>query len=143
MINVDSIENGVVLDHIKPGTSLRIYHLLGLDKLDHTIAVIQNARSTKYGRKDIIKIEGEEALNLNLDMLGFLDPNITIIRIQGGRVIDKRQLSLPETLVNIVRCKNPRCITSIEEEIDHIFKLGENGEYRCVYCEERLSRSSL
>ena len=142
MINVDSIENGVVLDHIKSGTSLKIYHLLGLDKLGHTIAVIQNARSTKYGRKDIIKIEGKEALDLDFDMLGFLDPNITIIRIEDGKVIDKRQLSLPKTLTNIVQCKNPRCITSIEESIDHIFKLTENGEYRCVYCEDRLSRSS-
>ena len=111
-----------------------IYKYLHLDKLDCCVAIIKNARSAKYGKKDIIKIDGE--LEIDLDMLGFLDPNITVGIIRDGKLVEKRKLVLPKELRNVIKCKNPRCITSVEEGIDHIFLLGENQRYRCAYCEQ-------
>ena len=125
MLYIDSIQNGLVIDHIKAGTSMRIYHLLRLDRLDCGIA--------------IIKIEGE--IDLNLDILGYLDPNITIVIIKDGKVSEKKSLTLPKTLTNVIRCSNPRCITSAEEGIDHIFVLSEKGRYRCIYCDEEFHPS--
>lgn len=134
MLNIDSLENGVVIDHIAAGTSMAIYDLLELGRLDCCVAIIKNARSEKFGRKDIIKIDGE--LPINLDILGFLDPNITIGIIRDGRLVEKQKPQMPKTLKNVIRCKNPRCITSSEEEIDQIFLLTENKKYRCAYCEQ-------
>lgn len=134
MLNIDSIQNGIVIDHIQAGTSMKIYDLLDLGELDCCVAIIKNARSKKYGKKDIIKIEGN--LDIDLEILGYIDPNITVDIIQDGRIIEKKQLVLPKKLKNVIRCKNPRCITSIEEEIDHIFVLSDNHHYRCIYCEQ-------
>ena len=142
MLNIDSIQNGIVIDHITAGTGMALYQLLGLEKLDCSIAIIRNARSSrKTGKKDIIKIEGEN-LNLDWDVLGYLDPEITINVIQDGKIVDKKRPERPQRLVNVVRCHNPRCITSIEEEIDHIFELTDSGKYRCIYCEEELNVKS-
>ena len=134
MLNIDSLQNGIVIDHIKAGASMAIYDLLKLGKLDCCVAIIKNARSAKYGKKDIIKIDGD--LEIDLDMLGFLDPNITVGIIRDGKLVEKRKLVLPKELRNVIKCKNPRCITSVEEGIDHIFLLGENQRYRCAYCEQ-------
>lgn len=134
MLNIDSLQNGIVIDHIKAGASMAIYDLLKLGKLDCCVAIIKNARSAKYGKKDIIKIDGE--LEIDLDMLGFLDPNITVGIIRDGKLVEKRKLVLPKELRNVIKCKNPRCITSVEEGIDHIFLLGENQRYCCAYCEQ-------
>ena len=134
MLNIDSLQNGIVIDHIKAGASMAIYDLLKLGKLDCCVAIIKNARSAKYGKKDIIKIDGE--LEIDLDMLGFLDPNITVGIIRDGKLVEKRKLVLPKELRNVIKCKNPRCITSVEEGIDHIFLLGENQRYRCADCEQ-------
>lgn len=136
MLNIDSIQNGIVIDHIAAGTSMKIYDLLGLGELDCCVAVIKNARSGKYGKKDIIKIEGE--IEMNLDMLGFIDRNVTVDIIRAGKIVEKKRLVLPGRLRNVIRCKNPRCITSIEEEIEQVFILGENEKYRCVYCEQEF-----
>ncbi len=137
MLNIDSIQNGIVIDHIAAGTGMILYNLLGLDKLDCSVAIIRNARSNKSGKKDIIKIENCP-VDLNLDMLAYLDPGITIVTIVDGVVVKKERPELPRQLVNVVQCRNPRCITSIEEECDHIFVLSENGKYRCAYCEQEL-----
>ena len=134
MLNIDNLQNGIVIDHIKARASMAIYDLLKLGKLDCCVAIIKNARSAKYGKKDIIKIDGE--LEIDLDMLGFLDPNITVGIIRDGKLVEKRKLVLPKELRNVIKCKNPRCITSVEEGIDHIFLLGENQRYRCAYCEQ-------
>ena len=139
MLYIDSIQNGLVIDHIKAGTSMRIYHLLRLDRLDCGIAIIKNVRSAKYERTAIIKIEGKH--DQNLDILGYLDPNITIVIIKDGKVSEKKSLTLPKTLTNVIRCSNPRCITSAEEGIDHIFVLSEKGRYRCIYCDEEFHPS--
>jgi len=134
-MNIDSIKCGFVLDHIKAGKSMEIYKYLELDKLDCCVAIIKNVKSSKMGRKDIIKIDDE--FDINLDILGYIDPDITVNVIKDGVIVGKHHLELPEKLVNIVHCKNPRCITSIEQEIDHVFKLSdkEKGIYRCIYCE--------
>ena len=139
-MNIDSIKNGYVIDHIKAGKSLEIYKYLNLGDLDTQVAIIKNAKSKKTGKKDIIKID--ENTNIKLDILGYLDPNITINKIKEGKIIEKFHPSLPEKLVNIVKCKNPRCITSIEQELPHICELTdrENGIYRCKYCEEKVER---
>ena len=137
MLNISGISEGFVLDHIKAGTSLQIYHDLNLDKLDCTVAIIKNAKSSKMGRKDIIKVEGDASW-LNLDVLAYLDPNISVTIIENGKAVRKEQPKPPKRLVNIVRCKNPRCISSIEEECDQIFELSSNGKYRCIYCEQEL-----
>ena len=140
MLNIDSLEKGVVIDHIEAGRSMEIYRVLELDKLDCSVAIIKNARSKKSGRKDIIKIE--DRIDIDLDVLGFIDPNITVNIIDGGRIIEKKHLQLPERIVNVAKCKNPRCITSVEQELDHVFVLTdpEKGVYRCMYCEQEYKR---
>lgn len=138
MLNISGIHEGFVLDHIQAGMSLQIYHDLKLDKLDCTVAIIKNARSNKMGKKDIIKVECPvEALDL--DILGFIDHNITVNVIQGDRIVEKKILSLPNEVKNVIKCKNPRCITSIEQELDQIFQLTDPNKevYRCKYCEEK------
>lgn len=140
MLNIDSLEKGVVIDHIESGKSMEIYRVLELDKLDCSVAIIKNARSKKSGRKDIIKIE--DRIDIDLDVLGFIDPNITVNIIDGGHIIEKKHLQLPERIVNVAKCKNPRCITSVEQELDHVFVLTdhEKGLYRCLYCEQEYKR---
>ena len=132
---IDAIKNGIVIDHIAAGKSMEIYNLLNLDQLECSVAIIKNVHSKKMGKKDIIKID--EALDVNLDALGYIDNGITINTIENGVKTNKRHCELPERIVNVVKCKNPRCITSVEQEIDHIFKLTdrENKVYRCIYCE--------
>lgn len=136
MLNIDSIQNGIVIDHIQAGKGMRIYELLELDKLDCCVALIKNARSSKLGRKDIIKIEGD--LSINFDVLGFIDNNITVCTIKNGELVKKENIVLPRRIKNVVKCKNPRCITSTEENLDQIFVLcDENAHrYRCLYCEQ-------
>ncbi len=140
MLNVGQIEEGFVLDHIKAGKSLAIYHLLQLDKLDYTVAIIKNARSNKMGKKDILKIECD-ITKVDLDVLALIDKNITINVIKNGEIIDKKELSLPKEIKNIIQCKNPRCITSIEQELPHVFVLSDEKKeiYRCKYCEEKYN----
>ena len=140
MLNVGKIEEGIVLDHIKAGKSLDIYELLQLHKLDCTVAILKNVVSGKLGKKDIIKIE--DKIDVDLDVLGFIDPNITVNVVEGGRITRKRKLQLPAQVTNVAKCKNPRCITSIEQELPHIFKLSEEGDrrvYRCIYCEQEYN----
>ena len=139
-LNVSSISEGFVLDHIEAGKSMEIYKYLNLDKLDCCVAIIKNARSEKMGKKDIMKIECPIDI-IDLDILGFIDHNITVNIIQNDHVVEKKLLTLPKQIKNVIRCKNPRCITSIEQELDHIFVLTdeENQIYRCKYCEEKYS----
>ncbi len=134
-MHIDEITNGIVIDHIKAGKAMEIYKLLNLDQLECSIAIIKNVHSKKMGKKDIIKID--EALDVNLDALGYIDNGITINTIENGVKTNKRHCELPERIVNVVKCQNPRCITSVEQEIDHVFKLTdrENKVYRCIYCE--------
>jgi len=134
-MNIDSIKCGFVLDHIKAGKSMEIYKYLELDKLDCCVAIIKNVKSNKMGKKDIIKIDDE--IDLNLNVLGYIDPDITVNKIKDGVIVEKCHLELPEKIANIITCKNPRCITSTEQEIEHVLKLTDkkNGVYRCVYCE--------
>ncbi len=140
MLNVGSLNEGFVLDHIKAGKCMDIYNYLGLDKLDCQVAIIKNAKSNKMGRKDIIKIECPIDV-INLDILGYIDHNITVNIIHNGQIVDKKQLTLPKIIKNVVNCKNPRCITSIEQELDQIFILTDEAKqiYRCKYCEEKYS----
>ena len=134
-MNIDSITNGFVIDHIIAGRGMRIYELLGLDNLDCSVAIIKNANSHKRFKKDIIKIDAE--IDLNLDVIGYVDPGATINVIRDGKLVEKKVIELPETLTNVIKCKNPRCITTTEQEINHIFKLTDrdHGVYRCLYCE--------
>lgn len=134
-MKIDSIQNGIVLDHITAGMALRVYKDLELDKLDCSIAVLQNVKSSKMGKKDILKIDKE--YDINLDVLGYIDPDITVSIIKDGQTVEKKKLALPHKLINIKRCNNPRCITSVETGIPHIFKLTDenNRVYRCIYCE--------
>ena len=136
MLNIDSIQNGIVIDHIQAGKGMRIYELLELDKLDCCVALIKNARSSKMGRQDIIKIEGD--LSINFDVLGFIDNNITVCTIKNGELVKKENIVLPRRIKNVVKCKNPRCITSTEENLDQIFVLCDEKahRYRCLYCEQ-------
>ena len=136
MLNIDCIQNGIVIDHIQAGKGMRIYELLELDKLDCCVALIKNARSSKMGRKDIIKIEGD--LAINFDVLGFIDNNITVCTIKNGELVKKENIVLPRRIKNVVKCKNPRCITSTEENLDQIFVLCDEKahRYRCLYCEQ-------
>ncbi len=142
MLNVGKIEEGFVLDHIKAGKSLAIYHHLQLDKLDCTVAIIKNARSAKMGAKDILKVECDINL-LNLGILGFIDHSITVNVIKDGKIVDKQDLTLPNEVSNVIKCKNPRCITSIEQELPHVFVLADAKKevYRCKYCEEKYEES--
>ncbi len=140
-MNIDGVNNGIVLDHIKAGKGIQIYELLGLGKLDSCVAIIQNATSTKYGKKDIIKID--EKIELDLDVLGYIDNNITVNIVKDRELLKKVHLELPETLTNVIKCKNPRCITSVEQEVVHSFKLVDKGRkaYRCIYCDaEHVAR---
>ena len=138
-MNIDGIHSGIVIDHIKAGEGMKIYRLLGLDRIDCTVAIIQNATSTKYGRKDIIKVDGD--IKLDLDMLGYIDSNITVNVIENSKLVNKLRVTCPDTLTNVIRCNNPRCITSIEQGIDQQFKLVDrkNKIYRCVYCDAEYS----
>ncbi|MCI6635383.1 MAG: aspartate carbamoyltransferase regulatory subunit [Eubacteriales bacterium] len=135
---IDSIENGIVLDHITAGRGMRVYETLGLDALDCTVAILKNVPSGKMKKKDIIKIGTEVSLDsIDFDALGYVDPGITVNRIAGGKCVEKRHLSRPTVLRGVIHCKNPRCITSTEQELAHVFRLcGEGeGEYRCLYCD--------
>ncbi|MCD2491383.1 aspartate carbamoyltransferase regulatory subunit [Lacrimispora sp. NSJ-141] len=138
MLNIGGLKNGIVLDHIQAGKSMDIYRYLKLDKLDCQVAIIKNARSNKMGRKDILKIEGGLDV-VDLDVLGYIDHNITVNIIKDEKIVEKRTVKLPNKLTNVIQCKNPRCITSIEQELPHIFLLAdeENQVYRCAYCEEK------
>ncbi|MCI8589718.1 MAG: aspartate carbamoyltransferase regulatory subunit [Clostridiales bacterium] len=134
---VGQIKNGIVLDHITAGKCMEIYDALGLADLACTVAVIKNADSQKHGKKDILKVF--EVIDLDLDILGYLDPGITVNIIKDGKVSERKHLSLPEKVTGIIRCKNPRCITSVEQALPHVFKLTdrEQGLYRCIYCESK------
>ncbi len=134
-MNIDSIKNGIVLDHLTPGKGMEVYRLLGLDRLDCHIAIIKNAPSHKMGKKDIIKIA--EDIALDTEVLGYICPGATVNIIKEGKNVEKKKMSLPEKLVNVVTCHNPRCITTTEQELPQIFVLtdAERAEYRCIYCE--------
>ena len=136
-MHIDSIKNGIVIDHIPAGKAMRLYSMLNLDKLDCQIAIIKNAISSRMGRKDIIKIASD--VHIDLTVLGFVCPNATINIIRNGVLTEKRHIDLPEKMVDILKCKNPRCITSTEQEIHHVFVLTdpEKGEYRCMYCDTK------
>ncbi len=139
MLNIDSIENGIVIDHITAGRGMRVYDLLELQALDTCVAIIKNARSEKYGKKDIIKIEG--VTDIDLDVLGFIDDHATVCIIRDGKLAEKKRPHLPKKLVNIVKCKNPRCITSVEN-VDQVFYLCDEKahRYRCRYCEQEYKK---
>ena len=139
-MNIDSIQRGIVLDHIKAGRSMDIYRYLHLDALDCTVAIIKNVKSAVLGRKDIIKID--EDINIDLDVLGYIDPGITVNIIDHGEIVEKKHVELPQRLVNVVRCKNPRCITSVEPSLDHVFRLAdaERRVYRCIYCDSERTK---
>lgn len=141
MLKIGKIEEGFVLDHIKAGESLDIYNKLMLDKLDCTVAIIKNAKSNKMGKKDILKVECPIEM-LDLDVLGFIDHNITVNVIKNGERVEKKKLFLPKQITNVIQCKNPRCITSIEQELPHIFILTDEEKeiYRCKYCEEKATK---
>lgn len=142
MLNVGQLNEGVVLDHIQAGKCMSIYKYLKLDQMDCCVAIIKNAHSNKMGRKDIIKVECPID-QIDLDALGFIDHRITVNIIQNGSIVAKKDLKLPKQLVNIIHCKNPRCITSIEQELDHVFFLADEEKeiYRCKYCEEKYRSS--
>lgn len=136
-MNIDSITNGIVIDHITAGSAMSLYELLGLDSIDLSVAIIKNVSSEKLGKKDIIKIDGET--EINFDLIGYVDPNATVNIIKNGVLCEKKSIAMPEKLVNVLKCKNPRCITSVEQELTQIFKLTdkENKVYRCLYCETK------
>lgn len=136
-MNIDSIKNGIVIDHITAGKGIELYGLLNLDSLDCSVAFIKNVNSKKMGKKDIIKIDGDIAINM--DILGYVDPGVTVDIIKDGVLVEKKRIALPQTLKNVLLCKNPRCITTTEQELEHIFKLTdeENRVYRCIYCESK------
>ena len=135
---VDSINNGIVIDHITAGKGLDLYNLLGLESYDCTIAIIKNVSSRKMGKKDIIKIDAD--ITVNTDILGYVDPGVTVNIIKGGKLVEKKSISLPSKLINVISCKNPRCITSTEQELSQIFNLTDekNRVYRCAYCEAKF-----
>lgn len=141
MLNIGGINQGIVIDHIKAGGAMKIYSYLDLENKDCSVAIIKNAKSNKMGKKDIIKIEGTLE-DIDLDILGALDHQITIDVIENGKIIEKKNPKLPEHVNNVLKCKNPRCITSIEQGLIHSFKLTDrsNGTYRCVYCEQAFDR---
>lgn len=142
-MNIDSIKNGIVIDHIVAGGGMELYHLLGLDKLDCSVAIIKNVNSSKMGKKDIIKIDA--AINIDMDILGYVDPDATINIIRDGKRVEKKKINLPQTLTNVIFCKNPRCITTTEQELPHIFKLADSEKrvYRCIYCETNATKGSF
>ncbi len=134
---VDAIKNGIVIDHITAGHAMELYSILNLDELDCTVAILKNVPSKKKGKKDIIKIDA--LIDVDFDVLGYVDPNITVSIIKEGKVEKKLEMTLPETVTNVLKCKNPRCITSTEQELDHVFKLTDSKRriYRCIYCESQ------
>lgn len=136
-MKIDSIQNGIVIDHITAGKGMEIYQLLQLDSLDCSVAIIKNVNSNKMGKKDIIKIDA--AIDLNMDILGYVDPGVTIDVIRDEKLVEKRNVHLPEKLENVLKCKNPRCITTTEQELPHVFRLTdkENKVYRCLYCDTK------
>ncbi|MBO4327504.1 MAG: aspartate carbamoyltransferase regulatory subunit [Clostridia bacterium] len=138
-MNIDSIQNGIVIDHITAGQGMKLYELLGLDELDVSVALIKNVVSRKMGRKDIIKIDAD--IPVNIDIIGFADPGATVNYIKNGELVAKKTIEMPEILTNVIKCKNPRCITSCEQELAHSFRLTdrEHKIYRCVYCETKWS----
>ena len=139
-MTIDSIKNGIVIDHIAAGKAMELYQILGLGKLDCSVAILKNVTSAKLGKKDIIKIDRE--LDLDWDIIGYVDPNITVNIIKNGERVEKRKLKLPETITGVIRCKNPRCITSVEQELPQVFKLTDREKrvYRCLYCETQAGR---
>ena len=134
-MNIDSIQNGVVIDHITAGSSMKLYDLLKLDKADCPVAIIKNAASKKMGKKDIMKIDAD--IPVNLDVIGYVDPGATVNIIRDGVRVEKKSIEMPETLTDVIHCKNPRCITSTEQELHHVFRLTDRERkiYRCVYCD--------
>lgn len=136
-MKVDSIKNGIVIDHITAGKGMQIYNLLGLDSLECSVALIKNAPSLKMGRKDIIKIDSD--FDVNTEILGFVDPDVTVNIIKDGNTVEKKTIDLPESLTNVLHCKNPRCISTTEQELPQIFKLADKEKriYRCLYCETK------
>ena len=138
-MNIDAIQNGIVIDHIPAGAGMELYKHLGLDALDCSVAIIKNAHSNKDGKKDIIKVDSE--IDLNLDLIGYLAPNAKINFIKDGILVEKRAATLPKTLTNVIKCKNPRCITKTEQELDQIFRLTDPEQriYRCIYCETKAN----
>lgn len=136
-MNIDSIKNGIVIDHITAGRSMKIYRLLGLESLDCSVALIKNVTSRRMGKKDIIKIDSD--FDVDTDILGYVDPGVTVNIIKDGKIAEKRTLELPTELTDVLKCKNPRCITSTEQELPHIFRLTdrEHRVYRCIYCETK------
>lgn len=141
-MSIDSIKNGIVIDHIHAGGAMELYRLLNLDKLDCTVAIIKNAPSGLMGRKDIIKIDS--MTDIDLTVIGYVDPGATINVIKDGRLFEKRKLTMPEKIVNVLRCKNPRCITSVEPDLPQIFRLTspETHTYRCIYCETKAEANN-
>ena len=139
-MTIDSIKNGIVIDHIAAGKAMELYQILGLGKLDCSVAILKNVTSGKLGKKDIIKIDRE--LDLDWDIIGYVDPNITVNIIKDGVRLEKRQLKLPETITGVIHCKNPRCITSVEQELPQVFKLTDREKrvYRCLYCETKAEK---
>ena len=137
---IDAISNGIVIDHISAGKAMELYNILGLGKLDCSVALLQNVVSGKLGRKDILKID--RVIELDWDVIGYVDPGITVNIIKDGQRVEKRQLKLPERITNVIRCKNPRCITSVEQELPQIFTLTDPAQriYRCLYCETKAER---
>ncbi len=138
-MNIDAIQNGLVIDHIPAGAGMELYRLLRLDALDCSVAIIKNAHSNKDGKKDIIKID--EPIPVDLDLIGYLAPHAKINFIRDGILVEKRDATLPKTLTNVIKCKNPRCITGTEQELDHVFRLTdpEKRIYRCIYCETKAN----
>lgn len=134
-MNIDTIKDGLVIDHITAGKAMQLYNMLGLEALDCSVAVIKNVTSKKMGKKDIIKIDS--SIELDLDTIGFISPNATINIIKSGKLTSKYHVDVPKRLVNIIKCKNPRCITTTERDIEHIFVISGKGEYRCLYCEAK------
>lgn len=136
-MNIDSIKNGIVIDHIAAGSAMKLYELLGLDGLDCSVAILKNVPSKKKGKKDIIKIDAD--IDVNLDVIGFVDPAATVNIIKDSKLVEKKTISAPETLKNVIKCKNPRCITSVERDLDQVFVLTDKEKmtYRCIYCETK------
>ena len=139
-MNIDSIRDGIVIDHITAGRGMRLYELLGLDDLDCSVAIIKNVTSKKMGKKDIIKIDS--ATHINMDVIGFVDPQAPVNIIRDGELKRQRCIEMPKELTNVIKCMNPRCITTTEQELDHVFRLTdrENKIYRCIYCETKAER---
>ena len=139
-MNIDSINNGIVIDHIQAGKAMELYNYLGLENLECSVAIIKNVRSKKGGKKDIIKIDND--MDVDMDVLGYIDTNITVNIIKDGIIIEKKHMELPEKIVNIIKCQNPRCITSVERELDQVFNLTDKEKriYRCKYCEMQAKK---